>query len=221
MTREDEWQYEFYDLEDLTESDIHNAIHSINSGRVVMDDYGKASKSWFVLVNGKNYDLKRLLRIAYRIRFGHSREYNFHTGKGRKILRGLGFEVVDLAPSKGRTSRRRIEPEEGFQGDEPAKSYSGNQESIDKCFQIFGRKCKVCGMEEEKAERIFSAPGLHIHHKQFFFDEKAPDDADAQKELVPICPRCHNMIHAFPGKIRTIRDVQNLLIKERREKLGL
>lgn len=74
--------------------------------------------------------------------------------------------------------------------------YERNLYARKKCIEIHGTKCKVCGFDfgevygEEFSEKI------HIHHRKALSEIGTTYKVDPEKDLVPVCPNCHMIIHS-------------------------
>ena len=64
------------------------------------------------------------------------------------------------------------------------------------CLAHFGAKCIVCGFEGEKKFGIAGQGLIHVHHLREKSTVKGEDKIDPVKDLVPVCPTCHAMIHS-------------------------
>ena len=73
--------------------------------------------------------------------------------------------------------------------------YERNQEARRKCIKIHGCQCKICGFSFEK---IYGETGkglIHVHHIVPISSVKEEYQIDYEKDLIPVCPNCHAMIH--------------------------
>lgn len=80
------------------------------------------------------------------------------------------------------------------------------------CLNYFGYVCQVCQIDFERRYGELGRGFIHVHHK-VPVSEIGPDyQIDPVKDLIPVCPNCHAMLH-WTG---TVLDVEYLkgLIKD-------
>lgn len=63
------------------------------------------------------------------------------------------------------------------------------------CIEHYGCKCFVCGMDFGKAYGKIGQGFIHVHHLVEVASIKAEYVIDPIKDLRPLCPNCHAMIH--------------------------
>lgn len=73
--------------------------------------------------------------------------------------------------------------------------YERNQEARRKCIEIHGCQCKVCGFDFEKVYGEAGKGLIHVHHVVPISSIKEQYQIDYEKDLIPVCPNCHAMIH--------------------------
>lgn len=75
-------------------------------------------------------------------------------------------------------------------------AYERNQTARKLCIKYQGSICKVCNFDFEKVYGAIGKGFIHVHH---IYDlAKAPKNyqVDPAKDLVPVCPNCHAMLHS-------------------------
>lgn len=92
-------------------------------------------------------------------------------------------------------------------------AYERNSNARKQCIQHYGDACAVCGFRfadvfGEDFEGI-----IHVHHIKPFSEISKKYIVDPIKDLIPVCPNCHLVIHSKPGGTYTIREVQELIKK--------
>lgn len=63
------------------------------------------------------------------------------------------------------------------------------------CIRYHGKRCKVCDLDFEER---YGEPGrefIHVHHTRPLHRMRASNRVDAKRDLVPVCPNCHAMLH--------------------------
>ena len=81
-----------------------------------------------------------------------------------------------------------------------------------KCIEEFGASCVICGMNFEKAYGEYGKGFIHVHHLKPLHTIGRDYVVDYKKDLIPVCPNCHAMIHRIKdGEILTISELKNIL----------
>lgn len=81
-----------------------------------------------------------------------------------------------------------------------------------KCIEIYGCICSVCGFDFEKTYGLIGQGFIHIHHINQLSEIKNEYIIDPEKDLVPICPNCHSMLHKRNPSY-TIEELKSLINK--------
>ena len=80
-----------------------------------------------------------------------------------------------------------------------------------KCIEHYGTSCLICGLNFGDTYGELGEGFIHIHHLKPLHTIRKDYVVDYKKDLIPVCPNCHAMIHRIPGgdKMTTeeIRDV--------------
>jgi 5-methylcytosine-specific restriction protein A len=92
--------------------------------------------------------------------------------------------------------------------------YERNPRARAACLAHHGSACVVCGFH---GGSVFGQAGeglIHVHHLMEVSRRKGPYVVDPIRDLVPVCPTCHAMIHArrppyTPAEVRAMRPRRN------------
>jgi len=71
--------------------------------------------------------------------------------------------------------------------------------------------CKVCELDFQKRYRSRGKGFIHVHHVRPLALNGEPDAVDPIKDLVPVCPNCHAMLHRGE-RLLTIDELRGMLI---------
>jgi 5-methylcytosine-specific restriction enzyme A len=63
------------------------------------------------------------------------------------------------------------------------------------CINFHGCSCKVCGMNFEKLYGSIGTGFIHVHHIVPVSKVGADYVINPIKDLIPVCPNCHAMLH--------------------------
>ncbi len=64
-----------------------------------------------------------------------------------------------------------------------------------KCIEHHGACCAVCEFDFERRYGEIGKGFIHVHHKRPLGQLKSSYRLDPLKDLVPVCPNCHAMLH--------------------------
>lgn len=63
------------------------------------------------------------------------------------------------------------------------------------CLRFFGPRCQVCDMSFVERYGDLGKGFIHIHHLRPLGSNRGQRTTDPTKDLVPVCPNCHAMLH--------------------------
>jgi 5-methylcytosine-specific restriction protein A len=89
-------------------------------------------------------------------------------------------------------------------------STSENPQARLQCIQHYGASCVVCSFDFAKSYGDDFMGFIHVHHLIPLAAKRAAYKVDAKKDLRPVCPNCHAIIH-YGGQTRSISQVKKLL----------
>jgi 5-methylcytosine-specific restriction protein A len=74
-------------------------------------------------------------------------------------------------------------------------SFERNAKAMKKCIKHHGCKCAVCGFAFDSVYGAIGENYIHVHHIVPLAEIREEYKLDPIKDLIPICPNCHAMIH--------------------------
>lgn len=106
--------------------------------------------------------------------------------------------------------RKKVEPENNFSGEitneeiftEGATQqvtvniHERNNTARQACLDKHGYGCKVCSMNFEEVYGEIGKGFIHVHHIKPLAGIRAQYEINPTKDLVPVCPNCHAMLHS-------------------------
>ena len=78
------------------------------------------------------------------------------------------------------------------------------------CIAHYGAACAVCHFDFGKRYGERGEGYIHVHHKTALFKSSGRKKTDPIKDLVPVCPNCHAMLHAVQDGL-TVEKLRGLL----------
>jgi len=89
-------------------------------------------------------------------------------------------------------------------------SYERNKEAREKCIEIYGCKCYVCGFSFEDKYGDIGKGFIHVHHEIPLSEIKKEYKVDPNSDLKPLCANCHAIIHRFKAQLE-VEDLIDIL----------
>lgn len=81
-----------------------------------------------------------------------------------------------------------------------------------KCVEYHGSKCLICGMDFGKKYGALGEGFIHVHHLKPLHTIGQDYIVDYKKDLIPVCPNCHAMIHRIEnGENMTAEEIKEIL----------
>lgn len=88
--------------------------------------------------------------------------------------------------------------------------YERNKEARDKCIEYHGKKCSICGFDFEKVYGELGRGFIHVHHIKPLSEIDKEYKVDYKKDLIPVCPNCHAMLHKrLNGKYFSVDELKH------------
>lgn len=94
-------------------------------------------------------------------------------------------------------------------------AYERSAEAINKCKKHYGVDCYVCGLNFEKVYGEIGRGYIHVHHLIPLADIGKEYVVDPIKDLRPVCPNCHAMLHQSKPPLN-IDDLRARLVANKR-----
>ncbi len=95
--------------------------------------------------------------------------------------------------------------------------YERNPEARKACLRTYGYNCFVCGFNFESFYGEIGHEFIHVHHLKPLADKKAEYKLDPIKDLRPVCPNCHAMLHR-KEKLLSIEKLKKMMKSQRNSK---
>lgn len=88
-------------------------------------------------------------------------------------------------------------------------SYERNPLARRKCIEYYGTVCSVCNFDFGKEYGEIGKGFIHVHHLTKVADIGKAYEIDPIKDLRPVCPNCHAMLHSKKETL-TIEELKDL-----------
>lgn len=100
---------------------------------------------------------------------------------------------------------------EGSKKSITVNAYERNVEAREKCIRKYGTKCQICGFDFAKVYGTEFAGKIHVHHIKPLCEIDDKYVVDPEKDLIPVCPNCHMVLHSKIGGVYTPDEVRQMI----------
>lgn len=100
---------------------------------------------------------------------------------------------------------------EGARKQVMVNKYERDPKARKECLKYWGYCCAACGFSFEERYGSRGREYIHVHHKVPLSTVGPDYKINPKKDLIPICPNCHAMIHRGPGQALTIEELKQQL----------
>lgn len=85
--------------------------------------------------------------------------------------------------------------EEGKRTTITVNVYERNPIARKQCIEHYGVQCQICQLDFEDTYGEVGKDFIHVHHVIPLHEIQQDYIVDPQKDLIPVCPNCHSMLH--------------------------
>lgn len=89
-------------------------------------------------------------------------------------------------------------------------AYERNTVAREKCILHYGCRCTACGITVSEKYGEAAQGLIHVHHLRQLADVNAEYRVDPVKDLRPVCPTCHAVIHSRTPPF-TVEEVRSMI----------
>ena len=105
-------------------------------------------------------------------------------------------ELTAVNPKTTETDEECYDPRtEGRLIEQVSKRYERDPKLRLSALKYHGMSCAACGFNFKKAYGEFGDGFIHVHHLSPLGSVGSEHQVDPVKDLIPLCPNCHAMIH--------------------------
>ena len=100
---------------------------------------------------------------------------------------------------------------EGAMRDILTNKYERSRKARARCIAHYGTACQVCGIDFGVVYGEEFAGKINVHHRKPLYEIKEDYVVDPVKDLVPVCPNCHMVLHSKKDGVYTVEEVRAML----------
>jgi 5-methylcytosine-specific restriction enzyme A len=93
-------------------------------------------------------------------------------------------------------------------------NYERNPIARKKCIEHFGLNCQVCDFNFEDKFGSLGKDFIHVHHIIDLATLGKEYSVNPIRDLIPVCPNCHSMLHKKRPIAYTISELKQILQKK-------
>ena len=95
-----------------------------------------------------------------------------------------------------------------------------NRYARNKCIELHGTVCKTCEIDLKDIYGDLAEGYIQVHHIIPISMKMSNYKIDPNKDLIPVCPNCHAMLHRYiNGELINPKQLKTLIIKMRKKSL--
>ncbi len=146
--------------------------------------------------NGQSGIQNALLSLSQHI--DYYEEKSGTSVKQRKDVYEEYFKLIDSKPVQAIYADEvdeNIDYAEGKTKKVLVNNFERNPIARKKCIEHYGVICHACGFDFESIYGQVGKDFIHIHHKIDISTIGNEYSVDPIKDLIPVCPNCHSMLH--------------------------
>ncbi|MFV0352369.1 MAG: HNH endonuclease [Oscillospiraceae bacterium] len=76
------------------------------------------------------------------------------------------------------------------------------------CLRIHGSNCSICGFDFGQTYGEAFTGKIHVHHIVPLHTINKKYEINPERDLIPVCPNCHIILHSEPDGVYIIEEVQ-------------
>lgn len=92
--------------------------------------------------------------------------------------------------------------------------YERNPKARARCIAVHGSACKVCGFDFGIAFGEEFSGKIEVHHIKPISEIGKEYVVDPVRDLVPVCPNCHMMLHSKAEGVYSVEELKQLRMKQ-------
>lgn len=194
-----------------TEFSTHDFVLAVQ--KAFPGDWNKLKEEYGIGGKGAGTKYSAYSRISQYLNGLANQGKLFKCGEYRKSPEGWGNRWIRYWCAVEKAQERIFpdeicDPEavlEGAKTTVTVNRYERDKDARSRCIKKYGVVCVACGFDFEKTYGEHGVGFIHIHHIKPLGEIGKEYSLDPIRDLVPLCPNCHAMVH---------RQIPALLMKE-------
>lgn len=182
----------------------------LKSMRMELKDIG-INKNWYPDLNVR-FKFEKLIDKSNEAVFLHKDDPNTQCQRYVLLNKKEDFKFDNIFPDIISDSSGLPE---GAKLQVTVNKYERNSKARMECIAKHGYKCKVCGIDFYKTYGEIGKEFIHVHHIVPLSDIGKNYNVDPIKDLIPVCPNCHAMLHrSINGNTLSVGELKSIMKKQ-------
>lgn len=144
-------------------------------------------------LNSKSHVKKYSVALSER-GFSPATVNNYQTAMNKYVEMLQTLSTQQLSEEEWENKQQRL-IREGKSYSVLQTRYERSKKNRDACIGHFGTICQVCDFDFFTTYGDIGKDFIHVHHKNPLKNYDGEQEVDPIKDLVPLCPNCHAMVH--------------------------
>lgn len=203
--------------------DILQAIRSLGGKAAYTDLYNEVAR-----IRGENLPKtwQAIIRNQVESFSSDSENYRKHREDLFYSIGGLGSGIWGLREQKfshnldllnanvfNNTIEEPVAKYEGAVRRITLDKYERDMNLRQQCLDYWGFDCVVCGINFEQVYGSLGRGYIHVHHLEPLAERPGPRLVDPIRDLRPVCPNCHAMLHRRTPPL-PVEELRNILFEK-------
>ena len=130
-------------------------------------------------------------------------------------------EVAEIPITEEIPAEEEKELYEGAKKNIVVNAYERSSDARAKCIARYGFNCTICNFDFAKIYGEMGEGFIHVHHIVPLSEIGENYKVDPIKDLCPVCPNCHAMLHKkFNGKCPSVDELGEIIVAQRERNRG-
>jgi predicted HNH restriction endonuclease len=156
-------------------------------------------------------------KILYAKRIAGDRDALQEQKKKRRLSDFWDARSMHLFPDE---VDEEIEYREGAKRLVTVNAYERDSKARRRCIQHYGARCYICQFSFSEFYGEVAEGMIHIHHLRPLSEIGQEYRVDPVKDLRPVCPNCHAVLHLRKNAVFTIEDVKEFVRSQKAKQRG-
>lgn len=118
-----------------------------------------------------------------------------HSDSRNRTFWSIGYKATSMPQNFPDEVENAQDYLEGATKKVAVNAYERNRKARMACIAHYGWECKGCGIDFVERYGSIGKEFIHVHHLKLLSEIGKQYKVDPIKDLIPVCPNCHAMIH--------------------------
>ena len=176
---------------------LWNFYSNTKEGDIVIVNANGKRQCVFEVIGPYYFDQKHEI-----LGYSHIRNASLTSIDANDLWESTGSSVAEGENQRWTYAACQVEPAarekiyfEGNRFSVTSTTIERNSRARDKCLELHGYSCAVCGFSFEEVYGSLGHQYIHVHHRVDLAAQHSTYEVNPETDLIPLCPNCHAMVH--------------------------